>query len=90
MFVALNTISDMKNGNPRGLHNLNRRKEDGGYIFVVIMLIIIVLVAMFGCSPAREINRVVDGQNNVYTLTKKGNKVYAAKNGKVYRVSYLK
>lgn len=79
----------MKNGNPRGLHNLNRRKEDSGYVFVVIILALVVIIAMFGCAPTRELNRVVDGQNNVYTLTQKGNKVYAAKNGKVYLVSTL-
>ena len=80
----------MKNANQRGMYNLNRRKEDSGYFVVVLIILVMILFAAFGCTPAREINRVVDGQDNVYTLTQKGNKVYAAKNGKVYRVSYIK
>lgn len=79
----------MKNANPRGIHNLNRRKESSiPHIIAAIIIAILAMIA-FACTPTREVNRVIDGQGNIYTLVKKGNKVIAAKNGKPYRVSYL-
>lgn len=88
MFVPLNIITNMKNGNPRGMYNLNRRKEDSSYMVIVLIILTIMLLATFGCT--REITNVVDGKGDVYTLTKRGKKVVASKNGVPYRVSYIK
>lgn len=71
------------------MYNLNRRKESIVPHIIAVIILILLLTLVFACQ-AREINRVVDGQGNIYTLTKKGNQLISSKNGKPYRVIYIK